>query len=444
MHKLVPLAVIFVCALGLWGSVGADERSRSLSTSRAGFDQTIESHAAAMIKKGRQIFRYDTFGNEEFWGKTLRLHQAITGEKLGGVGPGVSPKTALEVGLKVDSEALPKSVISALKAGKVDLADPATTLALLKANAVLGVTGSYDKNGNLSSLGIQCALCHSTVDNSFAPGIGRRLDGWPNRDLNVGAIIALAPDLSVVTKLLNADDATVRKVLRSWGPGKFDAELFLDGKAMRPDGKSGATLIPPAFGFAGISSGTYTGWGNVTYWNAFVANLEMHGQGTFFDPRLNNAERFPVAAKNRFGDVRAKVDLITSKLASLQFYQLAMPAPTPPSGSFDRAKAKQGKALFEGKAACATCHVPPLFSEPGYAMHTAEEIGIDDFQAKRSPDQRYRTTPLAGLFTRMKGGFYHDGRFADLEAVVEHYNRHKKLGLDAGETQALIEYLKSL
>lgn len=444
MRRFLPLAVIFGGALGIWSVVEASNQSKSRTTIHSGFDQSIESNAASMMKKGRQIFRYDTFGNEQFWGKTLRLHEAIAGEKQGGVGPGVSPKTALEVGLKVDSEALPKAIVSALKAGKVDLADPFSTLVLLKANAVLGVTGSFDKNGKLSSLGIQCALCHSTVDNSFAPGIGRRLDGWPNRDLNVGAIVALSPDLSAVTKLLNVDDATVRNVLRSWGPGKFDAELFLDGKAMRPDGKSAATLIPPAFGFAGISAGTYTGWGNVTYWNAFVANLEMHGQGRFFDPRLNNAERFPVAAKNRFGDVRANEDLITSKLAALQFYQLAMPAPTPPSKSFDAAKARQGKALFEGKAGCATCHVPPLFSEPGYAMHTAEEIGIDDFQAQRSPDQRYRTTPLAGLFTRMKGGFYHDGRFGDLAAVVEHYNRHKKLGLAVSEAQALIEYLKSL
>lgn len=444
MRRFLPLAVIFGGALGIWSVVEASNQSKSRTTIHSGFDQSIESNAASMMKKGRQIFRYDTFGNEQFWGKTLRLHEAIAGEKQGGVGPGVSPKTALEVGLKVDSEALPKAIVSALKAGKVDLADPSSTLVLLKANAVLGVTGSFDKNGKLSSLGIQCALCHSTVDNSFAPGIGRRLDGWPNRDLNVGAIVALSPDLSAVTKLLNVDDATVRNVLRSWGPGKFDAELFLDGKAMRPDGKSAATLIPPAFGFAGISAGTYTGWGNVTYWNAFVANLEMHGQGRFFDPRLNNAERFPVAAKNRFGDVRANEDLITSKLAALQFYQLAMPAPTPPSKSFDAAKARQGKALFEGKAGCATCHVPPLFSEPGYAMHTAEEIGIDDFQAQRSPDQRYRTTPLAGLFTRMKGGFYHDGRFGDLAAVVEHYNRHKKLGLAVSEAQALIEYLKSL
>ena len=318
------------------------------------------------------------------------------------------------------------------------------TLALLKLNAVVGVTGHFNDDGSLSSMGIQCALCHSTVDDHLAPGIGRRLDGWSNQDLNVGAIIALAPSLEPFTTLLGVDDATVRTVLNSWGPGKFDAELALDGKAFRPDGKSAATLIPPAFGLAGVNLHTWTGWGSVTHWNALVSNLEMHGQGTFYDPRLNDAAKFPIAAANNFGNVRSDPDLITSKLAALHFYQLAIPAPKPPDGSFDEAAAERGDALFEGKARCATCHVPPLYTEPGWNMHTAAEIGIDDFQAMRSPDERYRTTPLKGLWTHQKRGFFHDGRFATLLDVVNHYDTFFELGLTDGEKSDLVEYLKSL
>lgn len=384
----------------------------------------IADNATRMIEEGRQTFRYDTFGDEAFWGDTLQLHRAIAGEALGGVGGGLNPNTALELGLKVDAEALPADLVEQIEAGEVNLDDPATTLALLQLNAVVGVTGIFDDAGGLQSVGIQCSLCHSTVDDSFAPGIGARLDGWPNRDLNVGAIIALAPDLTAFTELLGVDDATVRTVLNSWGPGKFDAELVLDGKATRPDGGSGATLIPAAFGMAGVNLHTWTGWGSVTHWNAFVANLEMHGQGTFFDPRLDNAEIFPVAAAAGLGNIRNDPDLITPKLAALQFYQLAIPAPDPPEGSFDAAAAERGAASFTGKADCARCHVPPIFVEPGWPMHTAEEIGIDDFQAARSPDGRYRTAPLAGLWAHQKGGFYHDGRFATLADVIGHYNVH--------------------
>jgi hypothetical protein len=293
-------------------------------------------------------------------------------------------------------------------------------------------------------MGIQCALCHSTVDNSFAPGIGRRLDGWPNRDLNVGAIINLSPDLSAFTNALQVDEATVRTVLLSWGPGKFDAALLLDGKAFRPDGKSAATLIPAAFGLAGVNLHTYTGWGSVPYWNAFVANLEMQGSGRFYDPRLNDTNTFPVAARLGFANVQGTTDLITGKLPALQFYQLALTAPKPPPNSFDPIAADRGKALFVGKANCATCHVPPLFTEPGWNAHTPAEIGIDDFQANRSPDKRYRTAPLAGLFARAKGGFYHDGRFADLSGVVGHYDQHFDLKLTPAEKTDLVEYLKSL
>jgi hypothetical protein len=421
----------------------------SLRTFRRGDFDPFFLKARAMLEEGRRTFRKDTFGDEAFWGDTLQLHKAIIGSALGGVGPGVSPKTALAVGLKVDVESLPRSLVAQLKAGRVNLDDPATTVALLKLDAVVGVAGRFDASGNMKSIGIQCAFCHSTVDDSFAPGIGARLDGWANRDLNVGAIISLAPNLAPVEALLGVDNATLKAVLASWGPGKFDAAVFLDGKAFRPDGTSAATLIPPAFGLAGVNLHTFTGWGSVTYWNALVANLEMHGQGTFFDPRLSartdaGAPQFPIAVKSGAGSVRNTPDLVTPKLANLHLYQLAIPAPTPPAGSFDSASAARGKTLFAGAAQCATCHVPPLFTEPGYNMHTAAEIGIDDFQAKRSPDQRYRTTPLRGLFSHTKGGFYHDGRFPTLDAVVDHYDRLGSLGLSAAQKGDLVEYLKSL
>jgi hypothetical protein len=405
----------------------------------------IAANGLALIEQGRSIFRFDTFGDQAFWGDTLKLHRAIAGAANGGVGPGVSPRTALAVGLKVDVDALPEDLRERIREGRVNLDDPATTLALLKLNAVVGVTGFPSAGGRrLRSIGIQCALCHSTVDDSMASGIGHRLDGWANRDLNVGAIVALAPDLSVVADLLETDQATVRKVLGSWGPGKFDAEVFLDGKAFTPEGRSAATLIPPAFGLAGVNLHTWTGWGSVTHWNAFVANLEMHGQGTFYDPRLDDAGQFPVAARAGSGNVRSDPDLITSKLGALQVYQLAIPAPRPPSGSFDREAARRGKTLFNGAARCARCHVPPIYTEPGWNMHTPSEIGIDSFQADRAPDRRYRTAPLKGLFAHQKGGFYHDGRFPTLAAVVDHYDRFFGLGLSASDKTDLVQFLKSI
>ena len=307
--------------------------ARPVSEWRARSDMKTAADSSQMLAEGRHVFRFDTFGDEAFWGDSLKLHQAIEGSKFGGVGPGLSPASALGVGLKVDVQALPDSLISALKQGKVNFNDPAVTLALLKLNSVVGVTGHFNPDGSLKSVGIQCALCHSTVDNSLAPGVGHRLDGWANRDLNVGEVVALAPNLQPFADLLGVDQATVRKVLQSWGRGHFDAELALDGKAFRPDGKTSAVLIPPAFGLAGVNLHTWTGWGSVTYWNAFVANLEMHGSGTFYDPRLDNAKQFPVAAKAGFGHVQNSPDLITPKLAALHFYQLALKAPTPPKES---------------------------------------------------------------------------------------------------------------
>ncbi len=449
---LVTLAATLVCSLPLVTRFAPTTHAmakpaaagRQAPGAWAQLADPIQANANAMLAEGRTIFRYDTFGDEAFWGGTLHLHQAIEGGKLGGVGSGVSPATAIAVGLKVDVDALPAGLVQQLKAGKVNLTDPATTLALLKLNSVVGVTGYFNKQGTLSSVGIQCALCHSTVDNSFVPGIGHRLDGWANRDLNVGAIVTLAPNLQPVANLLGVSQATVRTVLNSWGPGHFDAELFMDGKAFRPDGKTAATLIPPAFGLAGVNLHTWTGWGSVTEWNAFVANLEMHGQGTFYDPRLNNAAQFPVAARAGFGDVRHDPDLITAKLAPLHFYQLAIAAPAPPKGSYDEEAAARGQEIFDGVGKCSTCHVPPLFTEPGWNMHKPSEIGIDAFQADRSPELAYRTPPLKGLWTHTKGGFYHDGRFATLLDVVNHYDQFFGLSLSSEQKSDLVEYLKSL
>jgi hypothetical protein len=360
----------------------------------------------------------------------------------------------LSLGLKVDVDALPPELQEQIKRGRVNLDDPAVTLALLKLNAVVGITGFFNSSGSLKSMGIQCSMCHSTVDNSLAPGIGHRLDGWANRDLNVGAIVSAAPNLQPVADVLKTDVVTVRNVLNSWGPGKFDAELFMDGKAFNTqqvtDGVvtgthvSGATLIPPAFGLAGVNLHTWTGWGSVPHWNAFVANLEMHGKGTFFDPRLDDASQFPIAAANHFGHVSNDPDLITPKLPALHAYQLAIPAPAPPEGSFNSEAAERGDKLFEGKAKCSTCHVEPTWTEPGWNLHKASDVCIDSFQADRAPDHGYRTAPLNGLWTHQKGGFYHDGRFATLMDVVNHYDSCMDLGLSSQEKGDIVEYLKSL
>jgi hypothetical protein len=449
LHRRLLLTGLLGLALLLVGLGAGLAASRTGSCARQGtlltpFDRIICRNAIGSIDEGRHIFRYDTFGDEAFWGGALGLHQTIQGEQFGGIGPGLSPETALALGLKVDADALPRSLIRQLLQGQVDLTDPAVTLALLKLDAVVGVTGFFNDGGTLDAVGIQCALCHSTVDDSVAPGIGNRLDGYANRDLNVGAIIAFAPNLQPLADVLEVDVTTVEEVLMAWGPGKFDAELILDGKGFRPDGETAATLIPPAFGLAGVNLHTWTGWGSVTHWNAFVSNLEMHGQGTFYDPRLDDADKFPIAAANNFGHISNDPDLITSKLADLHIYQLVIPAPQAPEGSFDAEAAGRGEALFMGKAECASCHTPPLYTEPGWNMHTPEEIGIDSFQADRSPDERYRTAPLKGLWTHLDSGFYHDGRFATLQDVIGHYNDFFDLGLTQAEINDLIEFLKSL
>lgn len=397
-----------------------------------------------VVAEGKEIFRHDTFGDEDFWSGLLHIDKAIAGAANGGYGSGVSPKTALAVGLKVDAEALPQSVVDAIKAGAVDLDDPKTTLALLKLNAVVGVKGSFAANGALQSIGITCAVCHSTVDNSFAPGIGKRLDGWPNRDLNVGTIVSLTDNAKPIADMLHVDEPTLRTVLSKWGPGRFAAVLFLDGKALKPDGTVAANMIPAAFGLKDVALTTYTGWGDISYWNSFVANLEMHGKGTFTDSRLNDPSKFPIAVENNLGNTHNTPDLITAKLLPLKVYQHSLDAPRPDASSFDAGAANRGKAIFMNKAKCVTCHSPELYRNASTILHSAAEIGIDDFEAKRSPTGMYRTPPLAGLFARTKGGLYHDGRFATIDDVVAHYDNSLKLNLTSSEKKDLAEYLKSL
>ena len=435
VRRVRDVAVALLTAVATTACAPDDGRLTTPDASSPSLAREGTSFSPATLARGRQIFRHDTFGDESYWTDTLRMHEVIASA--------VSPRAALTVGLKVDVDALPPSLQAAIAAGTVDLDDPATTVALLELGAVVGLSGEVDDANALVRVGTTCALCHSTVDNSFAPGIGHRLDGWPNRDLNVGAIIGLAPNKKPITDVLGVDEATVDKVLASWGPGKFDAALFLDGKALRPDGKTAATLLPPAFGLAGVNLATYTGWGSVTYWNALVANLVMHGRGNFDDDRLDDAAQFPVAARNRFGHVRNRPDLITPKLPALHFYQLAIPAPNPPKGYFNAAAARRGRAVFNGKGQCQNCHMQPTGTEAGWNLVEPADICTDAFTANRSPTRRYRTTPLDGIFARSKGGFYHDGRYPTLMSVVEHYNSCKSLNLSAGEKRDLVQYLRS-
>jgi hypothetical protein len=443
LHKkqlFVTLALVGVIALTQCNKMRNNDQPADYETSRVNAGGKPED--PALVTEGKPIFRYDTFGDEDFWSRLLHLDKAIAGSANGGYGAGVSPKAALAIGLKVDAEALPPNVVTGISNGSINLDDPATTLALLKLNAVVGVKGNFDNQGKLSSIGITCASCHSTVDNSFAPGIGKRLDAWPNRDLNVGGIISLTDNAQAIANMLHVDEETLRTVLAGWGPGKFSAILFMDGKARKPDGTVAANLIPAAFGLKGVDLETYTGWGDISYWNAFVANLEMHGKGTFKDPRLNDPIKYPIAVENHFYDVVNTPDLITSKLPALRAYQHSIDAPQPPKGSFDGGAAGRGRALFLTKAKCVSCHSGTLLTDN--SLRSAAEIGIDDFEAKRSPTGKYRTPPLGGLFARSQGGFYHDGRFAGYLDVVNHYNTYFSLNLSASEKRDLVEYLKSL
>jgi mono/diheme cytochrome c family protein len=362
----------------------------------------------ALVAEGKDIFRFDTFGDEKYWTDTLRMHEVIASA--------VTPAAALGVGLKVDVEALPQAVKDALAAGAVDLNSTATTLALLKLNAVVGVKGEVQTIGGRDTLvrfGITCALCHSTVDNSFAPGIGKRLDGWPNRDLNPGAIVALSP----------AVDAATKAVLNSWGPGMYDPRINFDGK-------STPLVLPPAYGLLGVDKETYTAEGPVSYWNAYVAVTQMHGQGNFSDPRLGvNIVQSP--------------DLVSSKLPALRAYQLSLGAPPPPAGSFDAAAAQRGRLVFNGAGRCSTCHAGSTFTDVNAGrLHDPSETGMDPRYAERTTQKRYRTTPLRGLWQHPP--YFHDGSARTLADVVDHYNQVRSLRLTDQQKRDLVEYLKTL
>jgi len=348
---------------------------------------------------GRQIFRHESWGDERFWTDTLRLHEVIQSA--------VSPAVALSVGLKVDAERLPRGFLA-----RADLSSPATTVELLRLDAVIGLSAKVSRTGELREVGITCALCHTMVDNSIAPGVGRRLDGWPNRDLNVGAIVALSPAIP---------DA-VKAVLRSWGPGRYDAYF-------NQDGISDPVLIPPAYGLRGVALETYTGEGPVSYWNNYVAVTQMHGQGSFSDPRLGIA-------------IVARPDLVTPKLPALRAYQLSLDAPAPPRGSFDPAAADRGRQVFNGAARCASCHIPPAFTDAGLTLHAPAETGMDPLRATRGGNAGYRTTPLRGAWQRAP--YFHDGSAATLADVVEHYAAVLGLSLTARQKADLVQYLKSL
>jgi mono/diheme cytochrome c family protein len=363
---------------------------------------------STLVAQGKAIFRFDTFGDEQFWTDTLRMHEVI--QQV------VTPAVALSVGLKVDSDALPQEIKSALAAGQVDLNSTATTLALLKLNAVVGVQGDVqpvDGNETLVRVGITCALCHSTVDDSFAPGIGKRQDGWANTTLNPGAIIALSPALTPAQKA----------VYNSWGPGRYDPRFNFDGL-------STPLVLPPAYGLRGVDKETYTAEGPVSYWNAYVAVTQMHGHGNFADSRLGvNIVQTP--------------DLVTSKLPALRDYQFSLQAPAPPAGSFDAAAAQRGRQVFSGAGDCASCHAGARFTDVNSGkLHAASETGMDPRYAARTTQKAYRTTPLRGLWQHAP--YFHDGSAATLLDVVEHYNRVRGLGLSEQQKRDLVEYLKSL
>ena len=370
-------------------------------------DRTVDPQ---LVTQGKEIFRFDTFGDESFWTDTLRMHQVIAS--------GVSPTTALQVGLKVDVEALPQSLRDDLAAGRVNLNSPATTVALLKLNAVVGLKGTVQTvagRDTLTRVGITCALCHSTVDDSFAPGIGRRLDGWANRDLNPGAIIALSPALTAAQKA----------VYNSWGKGKYDPRFSIDGRNF-------PVVLPHALGLRKVRNELYTGDDSISYWNAYVAVTQMHGQGTFVDPRLGiNVVRSP--------------DLVTPKLPALRDYQHSLEAGAAPAGSVDAAAADRGRVVFNAR--CARCHLPErAFTDINSGrLHEPSETGMEATYAARSVTRKYRTTPLRGLWRpHARGPYFHDGSAATLEAVVDHYDRVLSLGLGAQQKTDLVAYLKTL
>lgn len=400
-----------------WGGMAAPTGAATTLPGEAP-GQAYHAPESRLVRAGRWIFRYDTFGDEQLWTDVLRLHEAVAT---------LPPATALAAGLKVDVEALPARLVAALRAGKVDLTDPAVTVELLRLNAVVGVRGKVGRTGRLASIGITCALCHSTVDSSLAPGIGRRLDGWANRDLDVGAIVALSPAL----------DAATKAVFRAWGPGRYDPRhhAFDGTRLLALNSPSVPVVLPPIYGLRGVGFETFTGDGPISYWNSYVGVGQMGGQGTFRDRRIGLS-------------ITQRPDLVTPKLPALLAYQLSLRTPEPPRGSYDRVAARRGERLFRGKAGCAACHRGPHFTDvrsgPGRAplLHDPAEVGMDPTYAARSATGKYRTTPLRGLWQHPP--YFHDGSAPTLLAVVRHYDRLLGLGLTPGQKADLVEYLKSL
>ncbi len=423
--RLIGAASI-VFALALTFAVSASDPSQTAQESAFGTSiDDAKSHrddrddGDRRHRLGKLIFRHDTFRDEQLWTDVLRMHEVLAT---------VSPEAALLLGLKVDVEALPREIIAALKAGEVDLTDPAVTVELLRLNAVVGVRGKVDRMGQLTSVGITCALCHSTVDNSFTASIGRRLDGWANVDLNVGAIAALSP----------AFDEATKAEFNAWGPGKYDPRHHaFDGTNIIPlNSPSVPVDIPSIYGLKGVGFETFTADGPISYWNSYVGVGQMGGQGSFRDPRIGLF-------------IRQKPDLVTPKLPALLDYQLSLETPDPPKGSFDRAAARRGKRLFQNEAGCATCHQGPHFTDvrngPRHGvpfLHDPDEVGTDPAYAARSATGKYRTTPLRGLWQHPP--YFHDGSAPDLLAVVNHYNEQFSLNLSEAQKADLVEFLKSI
>jgi hypothetical protein len=384
----------------------------------------LPGQPAASAPDGQQTFRFDTFGDEQLWTDTLRMHEALAN---------LTPAMALRAGLKVDAEALPPAVVRALQSEQLDVNDPKVTRRLLEMDAVVGVSATI-AGDRIRTVGITCALCHSTVDNALGPGIGRRLDGWPNLDLDVGGIVGLSP---AIGPMLKAEFA-------KWGPGKYDPRhhAFNGTEILGLNSPSIPVVIPPAYGLQGVGFETFTGDGPISYWNSYVGVGQMGGQGNFSDARIRLF-------------ITQQPDRVTPKLPELFAYQLSLQAPRPPAGSFDTARAARGQALFNGVARCGGCHIPPTYTDvmngpsPGVPLlHRATAVGANPDYAARSATAAvsrvpmYRTTPLRALWQHPP--YFHDGSAATLRAVVDHYDGVFSLGLTSAQKTNLVEFLKSL
>ena len=421
MRLIVAVSIVLTLALTfvIYGFAPATSASQLSGRSGDDAENNQRDDGERRHRDGQAIFRYDTFGDEQLWTNVLRMHEVIAT---------VPPSTALAVGLKVDVDALPREVIAALQAGQVDLANPAVTIELLRLNAVVGVQGKVNDSGQLTSVGITCALCHSSVDNSFTTGIGRRLDGWANTDLNVGAIVALSPAL----------DAATKAEFNAWGPGKYDPRhhAFDGTNLLILNSPSVPIVLPSIYGLKGAGFETFTADGPISYWNAYVGVGQMGGHGNFVDPRIGLF-------------ITQTPDLVTPKLPALLDYQLSLHTPKPPEGSFDRQAANRGRRVFNGEAGCASCHQSPNFTDvlsgPKSTvpfLHDPAEVGMDPTYAAKTATGKYRTTPLRGLWQHPP--YFHDGSAPNLLAVVNHYNQLFALNLTAAQKADLVEFLKSL